>query len=119
MTVRYIRLPELLNDLVIVRGEGTYKRIIKTYQKVNLLILDEWLLKPLTIDQAMDLFEIIEVRTRQGAMIFALNLIQEAGMIVLEQLKTVQCQKQLLIVSSIILMKSLLMEKNPCGNATA
>lgn len=64
MTVRYVRLPELLNDLVVARGEGTYKKMIKTYQKVDLLILDEWLLKPLTTDQAMDLFEIIEARTR-------------------------------------------------------
>jgi DNA replication protein DnaC len=70
MTVRYVRLPELLNDLVVARGEGTYKKLIKIYQKVDLLILDEWLLKPLTTDQAMDLFEIIEARTRQGAMIF-------------------------------------------------
>ena len=70
MTVRYIRLPELLNDLIIARGEGSYKKLIKTYQKVDLLILDEWLLKPLTTDQAMDLFEIIEVRTRRGAIIF-------------------------------------------------
>lgn len=70
MMVRYIRLPELLNDLVVARGEGTYKKLIKTYQKVDLLILDEWLLKPLTTDQAMDLFEIIEARTRRGAMIF-------------------------------------------------
>lgn len=70
MTVRYVRLPELLNDLVVARGAGTYKKLIKIYQKVDLLILDEWLLKPLTTDQAMDLFEIIEARTRQGAMIF-------------------------------------------------
>ncbi|AOT70578.1 ATP-binding protein [Geosporobacter ferrireducens] len=55
---------------IIARGEGTYKKLIKTYQKVNLLILDEWLLKPLSTDQAMDLFEIIEARTRQGSMIF-------------------------------------------------
>ncbi len=26
MSVRYIRLPELLNDLVIAKGEGTYKK---------------------------------------------------------------------------------------------
>lgn len=71
MTVRYVRLPELLNDLVVARGGGTYKKLIKIYQKVDLLILDEWLLKPLTTDQAMDLFEIIEARTRKGAMIFS------------------------------------------------
>jgi hypothetical protein len=40
------------------------------YQKVDFLILDEWLLKPLTTQEAMDLFEIIEDRTLKGAMIF-------------------------------------------------
>jgi len=70
LKVRYIRLPELLNDLIIARGEGTYKKVIKMYQKIDLLILDEWLLKPLTTQEAMDLFEIIEARTRHGAMIF-------------------------------------------------
>lgn len=64
LKVRYIRLPELLNDLVVARGEGTFKKIIHTYQKVDLLILDEWLLKTLTTEQAMDLFEIIEARTQ-------------------------------------------------------
>jgi DNA replication protein DnaC len=70
MTVRYIRLPELLNDLIVARGKGTYKKLIKTYQKIDLLIFDEWLLKTLTTEQAMDLFEIIEARTHKGAMIF-------------------------------------------------
>ncbi len=70
LKVRYIRLPELLNDLVIAKGEGTYKKMIKAYQKVDLLILDEWLLKPLSTDQAMELFEIVEARTRGGSMIF-------------------------------------------------
>lgn len=70
LSVRYIRLPELLNDLVIAKGEGTYRKLIKAYQKVDLLILDEWLLKPLSTDQAMELFEIVEARTRKGSMIF-------------------------------------------------
>jgi DNA replication protein DnaC len=38
---KYIRLPELLNDLALARGEGTYK-------KISLLVLDEWLLIPLS-----------------------------------------------------------------------
>jgi len=69
-SVRYIRLPELLNDLVVARGEGTFKKFITAYRKVGLLILDEWLLKPLTTDQAMDLFEIVEARTRHGSIVF-------------------------------------------------
>jgi len=70
MTAKYIRLPELLNDLSVAHGEGTYQKVIKFYQKVDLLILDEYLLTPLTTNQAMELFEIIEARTRKGAIIF-------------------------------------------------
>ncbi|MGD0904425.1 MAG: ATP-binding protein [Terracidiphilus sp.] len=44
LTVKYISLPELLNDLAVARGEGIYKQLIK---KIRLLILDEWLLIPL------------------------------------------------------------------------
>ena len=40
LTVKYIRLPELLNDLAIARGEGTYKQLIKETKKISLLILD-------------------------------------------------------------------------------
>ncbi len=68
--VRYIRLPELLNDLVVARGEGTYKKTIRAYQKVDLLIMDEWLLRTLSSEQAQDLFEIVEARTRAGSTIF-------------------------------------------------
>jgi len=70
MNVKYVRLPDLLNDLLVARGEGNYKKFIKSCQKYDLLILDEWLLKPLTTEQAMDLLEIIEVRTKHGSMIF-------------------------------------------------
>lgn len=68
--VRYIRLPDLLNELAIAHGEGTYQKVIKAYQKIDLLILDEFLLIPLSSDQARELLEIVEARTRQGSVIF-------------------------------------------------
>lgn len=46
-TVKYIRLPDLLGELAIARGEGNYRKVIKAYKQVKLLILDEWLLFPL------------------------------------------------------------------------
>ncbi len=70
LSVKYTRLPELINDLLVARGEGNFKRFIKSCQKYDLLILDEWLLKPLSNEQAMDLLEIIEVRTKNGSIIF-------------------------------------------------
>ena len=43
---------------------------IRAYQKVDLLIIDEFLLTPLTNEQANDLLEIIEPRTERGSIIF-------------------------------------------------
>ena len=43
---------------------------IKSYQKVKLLILDEFLLSPLTSEQCHDLLEIIEARSIRGSVIF-------------------------------------------------
>lgn len=69
-TTKYIRLPELLEELAIARGEGIYKKVMKHYKKVNLLILDEWLITPLRGAQALDLLEIIETRHQNSSTIF-------------------------------------------------
>lgn len=68
--VRYIRLPDLLNELAIAHGEGTFEKVIRSYQRIDLLILDEFLLTPLASDQARELLEIIEARTVKGSVIF-------------------------------------------------
>jgi DNA replication protein DnaC len=67
---KYIRLPELLEDLHIARGEGTYKKTLLAYKKYQLLIFDEWLLSPLSEGQTADLFEIIESRYSEASTIF-------------------------------------------------
>jgi len=69
-TVKYIRLPELLDELVIARGEGIFHKVIKQYKRVGLLILDEWLLSPLKYNEARDLLEIIESRHQHTSTIF-------------------------------------------------
>lgn len=69
-SVKYIRIPDLLNELAVARMEGTFAKYKKSIQKVDLLILDEFLLTPLDSDQARELLEIIEVRTIKGSMIF-------------------------------------------------
>jgi DNA replication protein DnaC len=70
MTVKYVRLPELLADLAIARSEGTYKKVLKTYKSVSLLILDEWLLTPLKDAESRDLLELTEGRCRKASTIF-------------------------------------------------
>ncbi len=70
MSAKYIRLPEILTDLDIARGDGSYKRILNQYKKYDLLIFDEWLLTPLTVTQARDLLEIIEARHGCSSTVF-------------------------------------------------
>lgn len=65
-TVKYIRMPELLDELNVAKACGTFKKIIKTYQKVDLLILDEWLLRCITPQESYDLFEVIEARCKRS-----------------------------------------------------
>jgi len=69
-TVRYARLPDLFSDLALARADGSYRKLIKQYAQVKLLILDEWLLFPLKETEARDLLEIIEARHSQGSTIF-------------------------------------------------
>lgn len=69
-SVKYIRLPDLLGELAIARAEGTYRKIIKSYKTVNLLILDEWLLYPLKDTEARDVLEIAEARYKKASTIF-------------------------------------------------
>lgn len=70
ITTKYIRLPELLTDLAIARGDGTYRKVVNQYKKFELLIFDEWLLTPLSVTEARDLLEIIEARHQYSSTIF-------------------------------------------------
>lgn len=68
-SVRYIRMPELLDELSVAKANGEFAKFIKAYKKVDLLILDEWLIRCLTPNESYDLLEIIEARIERS-MIF-------------------------------------------------
>ena len=70
MTVKYARLPELLGELAIARVEGNYRKLMKSYKTVQLLILDEWLLSPLKDTESKELLEIVEARYKKGSTVF-------------------------------------------------
>ena len=67
--VQYIRMPELLDELSIARSAGTLKKVLESYKKKDLLILDEWLIRPLSPQESYDMLEIVEARCRKS-MIF-------------------------------------------------
>ena len=68
--VQYIRMPELLDELNVAKVTGTFRKVIDHYQKVDLLILDEWLIRPLAAQESYDLLEIVESRCENGSVIF-------------------------------------------------
>ena len=54
-TVRYVRMPELIDELAVARELGSFNKVIKTYKKVDLLILDEWLIRKLKPQESYDI----------------------------------------------------------------
>ena len=70
-TVKYIRMPELLDELNVAKATGTFVKAIRSYQKVDLLIIDEWLIRVLTPQETYNLLEIVEARVNssRGSMI--------------------------------------------------
>lgn len=61
-SVRYIRLPRLLQQLQVAKGDGSYIKCLTDWAKVQLLILDDWGLNVLTPEQCRDLLEVLEDR---------------------------------------------------------
>ena len=61
-SVRYFRLPRLLEQLAIAHGDGSYPRLMAQLAKADLLLLDDWGIQPLGAGQRNDLMELIEDR---------------------------------------------------------
>ena len=77
--VKYIRLPELIDELALAKYEadGSYHKLIKKYTKIELLIIDEWLLTSLPEEHTLTLFEIIESRLKTASTIFCSQIAPE------------------------------------------
>lgn len=71
-TVKYMRLPELIDELNIAKmsGSDVYRRSIRAYQSYDLLILDEWLLTELNQNDSLQILEIVESRLNKKSIIF-------------------------------------------------
>ena len=61
-TALYLRLPKLLQELPIAKGDGTYIKLLTRLAKIDVLILDDWGLSKLMAEQRRDLLEILEDR---------------------------------------------------------
>ena len=62
LTVRYERTPRLLDTFRIARGDGSYHKKLALLARTDLIILDDFGLKPIQQQERHDLLELIEDR---------------------------------------------------------
>jgi DNA replication protein DnaC len=73
-TALYLRAPRMFDDLAIARADGRLSRLMAAWARTGVLVIDDFLLRPLTSDQAADLLEVIEDRARLRATIVTSQL---------------------------------------------
>lgn len=72
--VRSFRVPRLLTDLAIGRGDGSYNKIIASLKKPDLLILDDFGLAPIDTAAGRDFLEVIDERHGSKAVLLTSQL---------------------------------------------
>jgi DNA replication protein DnaC len=70
-TVLYLRAPRLFETLQQSRGDGSHLKALARLSRVQLLIIDDFLLTPLSDWERKDFLEVIEDRYQLGATIIA------------------------------------------------
>jgi DNA replication protein DnaC len=61
-SVKYYRISRLLLELAQAKADGSYSKALQSLAKLDLLVIDDWGLEPLTAPQRNDLMEIMDDR---------------------------------------------------------
>ncbi len=59
--LRY-RATRLMREMEIARGDGSYIKLLNRMAKIDLLVIDDWVMEPLTDTERRDFLEIMEDR---------------------------------------------------------
>jgi DNA replication protein DnaC len=73
-SARYLRLPRLLADLEIAKAEGGSRTRLASLAKIDLIVLDDWLITPLSEAGRRDLLEILDDRYDKRSTLIAAQL---------------------------------------------
>ena len=76
IATKYIHLTDLLEELKIAKEKGTevFRRLRKQYENYSLLIIDEWLLFPISKEDAEILLSVVDRRCKKHPTIIASQL---------------------------------------------
>jgi DNA replication protein DnaC len=72
--VFYVRVPTLLEEIKIARAAATYTNLLRKYSRFQLLILDDFGISQMSVDDTTNLFEIIEAKTDVNSIIITSQL---------------------------------------------
>jgi DNA replication protein DnaC len=61
-SVLYLRTPRLFDDLALAHADGRYPKLMTSFAKTDLLVLDDWGLAPFSDADRRELLEILEDR---------------------------------------------------------
>lgn len=70
----YLRAPRMLEELAVARVDGRFQRLMASWARIDVLVIDDFLLRPLTSEQAADALEVIEDRHGLRSTIFTSQL---------------------------------------------
>ncbi len=62
LSALYLRLPRLFGDLTVAKGDGRYSKLLVRYGRVDVMVLDDWGVAPMTAENRRDLLEILDDR---------------------------------------------------------
>lgn len=68
-SVRYFGCGNLLSATTLARADGSLPSFLRTIEKTELLVIDDWGMYPLDAQGARDVFEILEGRSGRGSTI--------------------------------------------------
>lgn len=73
-TARYYRLPRLISELLLAKADGSYPKFLARLARVDLLVLDDWGLSPLSASDSHELLEVIDDRSQTCSTVVASQL---------------------------------------------
>ena len=61
-TALFVRASEMFRELAMSRADGSHGRVLQRYARVDLLVVDDWAMAPLTDPERRDFLEICDAR---------------------------------------------------------
>lgn len=73
-SVRYFKTADLILELKLSKADGSYPKLRKQLTAFELLVLDEWLRDPLSMQEAREMLDILDERYRHASCVFVTQM---------------------------------------------